>query len=100
LGIPKASLEQLDSPECQRHADPHAIHGEVKQKYGWPRMHKELVTRGIRVGRERVRRLMKQHDIQARTKPKLVLTTDSKHSLPIAPDLVQRQFNPQMPNQL
>ena len=77
-----------------------AIHGEVKQEYGWPRMHKELVARGIRVGRERVRRLMKKHDIRARTKRKFVVSTDSKHSLPIAPDLVQRQFNPQMPNQL
>lgn len=34
-----------------------AIHAEVKQEYGWPRMHKELLARGVRVGKERVRRL-------------------------------------------
>jgi putative transposase len=77
-----------------------AIHAEVKQEYGWPRMHKELVARGIRVGRERVRKLMKQHGIRAKTKRKFVVTTDSKHNLPIAPDLVQRRFNPETPNQL
>lgn len=77
-----------------------AIHAEVKQEYGWPRMHKELLARGIRVGKERVRRLMQQHGIKARTKRKFVVTTDSKHNLPVAPDLVQRKFNPEAPNQL
>ena len=69
-------------------------------EYGWPRMHKELVARGIRVGKERVRRLMQQHGIHARTKPKFVVTADSRHSLPVAPDLVQRRFTPEAPNRL
>jgi transposase InsO family protein len=77
-----------------------AIHAEVKQEYGWPRVHKELLARGIRVGKERVRRLMKQHGIRAKTKRKFVVTTDSKHNLPVAPDLVQRKFNPEAPNQI
>ena len=77
-----------------------AIHAEVKQEYGWPRMHKELLARGIRVGKERVRRMMRQHGIRAKTKRKFVVTTDSKHNLPVAPDLVQRKFNPEVPNQL
>ena len=77
-----------------------AIHAEVKGEYGWPRMHKELLARGIRVGKERVRRLMQQHSIKARTRRKFVVTTDSRHHLPVAPDLVQRRFNPEAPNQL
>ena len=77
-----------------------AIHVEVKGEYGWPRMHKELLARGIRVGKDRVRKLMQQHGIKARTKRKFVVTTDSKHSLPVAPDLVQRRFNPEAPNRL
>lgn len=60
----------------------------------------ELLVRGIRVGKDRVRNLMKPHGIRARTKRKFVATTDSKHSLPVAPDLVQRRFNPEAPNQL
>ncbi len=77
-----------------------AIHAQVKGEYGWPRMHKELLARGIRVGKDRVRKLMHKHGIKARTKRKFVVTTDSKHSLPVAPDLVQRRFNPQAPNRL
>lgn len=44
-----------------------AIHVQVKGEYGWPRMWKELVARGVRVGKERVRKLMAQHD--SRTGP-------------------------------
>jgi transposase InsO family protein len=57
----------------------------------------KLVARGHRVGKERVRRLMQLHGIRARSKHKFVATTDSKHHLPIAPELVQRHFNPNFP---
>ena len=77
-----------------------AIHAEVKGEYGWPRIHKELQARGLRIGKERVCKLMASHGIRAKTKRKFVVTTDSKHSLPVAPDLVQRRFTPQAPNQL
>ena len=77
-----------------------AIHAEVKREYGWPRIWKELLARGIRVGKERVRRLMKRHGIQARSKRKFVVTTDSKHKLPIAQNLLDRNFTPEAPNQV
>ena len=77
-----------------------AIHAEVKQEYGWPKMWKELVARGIRVGKERVRKLMQHHGIKARGKRKFVVTTDSKHNLPIAPNLLDRNFTPEAPNQV
>lgn len=77
-----------------------AIHAEVKGEYGWPRMHKELLAQGIRMGKDRVRKLTQQHGIRAKTKRKFVVTTDSRHSLPVVPDLVQRRFNPEAPNQL
>ena len=63
-----------------------AIHAEVRQEYGWLKMWQELVARGHRMGKERVRRLMQQHGIRARCKRKYVVTTDSQHHLPIAPD--------------
>ena len=71
-----------------------AIYVQVKGEYGWPRMWKELLARGIRVGKERVRKLMKQHDIKARTKRKFKATTNSAHDLPVAPNLIQRDFAP------
>jgi transposase InsO family protein len=58
-----------------------SIHAEVKGEYRWPRMHKELLARGIRMGKDRVRKPMQQHGIQARTKRKFVVTTDSRPSL-------------------
>jgi putative transposase len=74
------------------------VHAEVGQEYGWPRMAKELVARGHRVGKERVRRLMKRHGIQARSKRRFVVTTDSEHSLPLAPNLLQRNFSADAPD--
>lgn len=77
-----------------------AIFNEVKGEYGAPRVHKELLVRGIRVSRERVRKLMQSHGIAARRKQRWVATTDSKHSLPIAPNLLGRNFQAASPNQV
>jgi putative transposase len=75
-----------------------AIHERLRGGYDWPRMHKELVATGLRVGKERVRPLMQQHGIRAKGRKKFVITTDSKHRLPVAPDLVQRRLSPSAPN--
>lgn len=45
-----------------------AIHVEIGGEYGWPRMHKELLARGLRVGKERVRQLMQRHGIRAKAR--------------------------------
>ena len=77
-----------------------AIHAEVKGEYGWPRVWKELLARGIRVGKDRVQRLMQAHGIKARGKRKFVVTTDSKHSLPVAENLLARDFHPSAPDRV
>ena len=66
-----------------------AVHAETSGEYGWPRVWKELLARGIRVGKERVRKLMKLHGIKARGKRKFKATTDSNHKLPVAEPLLQ-----------
>jgi len=75
-----------------------AVHAESRGEYGWPRVWKQLLAQGIRVGKERVRKLMKQHGIRARGKRKFKVTTDSNHSLPVAPNLLARNFSPTTPN--
>ena len=75
-----------------------AIDAQVKGEYGWPRMWKELLGRDIRVGKERVQQTMKMHGIQARGKRKFVVTTDSKHTLPVVPNRLARDFTPKAPN--
>lgn len=73
-------------------------HAASRGEYGWPRIWQELRGDGVRVGKERVRKLMKLHGIKARGKRKFVVTTDSKHNLPIAPNLLNRNFQPDAPN--
>ena len=43
-----------------------SIHERLRGEYGWPRMHRELLSRGLRVGKERVRQLMQRHGIRNR----------------------------------
>jgi transposase InsO family protein len=50
------------------------------------------------VGKERVRKLMSLHGMRARGKRKFKATTHSNHKLPVAPNLVDRQFKPATPN--
>jgi putative transposase len=77
-----------------------AIHAQTKGEYGWPRSWKELLAKGVRVGKERVRKLMALHGIKARAKRKYKATTDSKHNLPVAPNLLGRQFTVDAPNRV
>ena len=76
-----------------------AIHAQFKGAYGSPRMHRELRDRGYCVGKARVERLMRGHDIRARHKRRWKATTDSQHGLPVAQNLVARDFSPCEPNQ-
>lgn len=75
-----------------------AAHAGSKGEYGWPRIWKELVSNGVRVGKDRIHKLMKLHGIKARGKKRYVVTTDSKHDLPIAANLLERNFQPEKPN--
>ena len=58
-------------------------------------MHKK----GIRIGRYKIRRLMREARLVPVWKRKFVNTTDSTHTLPVADNLLNRQFNPEHPNQ-
>ena len=77
-----------------------AIHAETRGIYGWPRIWKELLGRGIRVGKERVQKLMQLHGIRARGKKRFKVTTDSKHDLPIAPNVLNREFTVAAPDKV
>ncbi len=76
------------------------IHAEFKGAYGSPRMVRELRRRGFTAGKERIERLMREHGIRARHKRRYRVTTDSKHGLPVAPNLLDRNFTPAVPNQV
>ena len=75
-----------------------AVFQEFKRRYGSPRIYRELRTRGKRVCRHRVARLMRERNLRARPRRKYVRTTDSKHSLPTAPNVLARNFKAEAPD--
>jgi transposase InsO family protein len=76
------------------------VHAASRETYGSPRVHAELVQgQGIYCNKKRVERLMRIHDIRGRQRRRRrVKTTDSNHSLPVAPNLLDRQFEADLPN--
>jgi transposase InsO family protein len=76
------------------------IHGKKRKIYGSPRIHKELNEKGFKCSRNRVARIMKQEGIRAIVPRKYKATTDSKHSLPVAPNLLKQDFDIKEPNKV
>jgi len=76
-----------------------AVHAEVKQRYGSPRIHAELEARGVDCCVNTIAKVMHDNDIRAKTARKFRNTTDSNHSLPVAENLLDRQFEAQAPNE-
>jgi putative transposase len=62
--------------------------------YGSRRLQAALHRQGRCIGRYRVRSLMKRHGLKARWRRKFMHTTNSRHSLPVASNLLDRSFNP------
>jgi putative transposase len=77
-----------------------AIHAQTRASYGWPRMWRELGDQGLCVGKQRVQTLMQRHGIRGKAKRRFKVTTDSNHDLPIAPNLLDRQFKVDTPNKV
>jgi hypothetical protein len=89
-----------ESRTAKRHAELteriRAIHARKHHaNYGAPRVHRELVAQGWHCNRKTVEKLMCRAGIRARTCRRFrVMTTDSRHNLPIAPNRLARRFQP------
>ena len=75
-----------------------AAHTASRGRYGSPRVHRELQAQGHEVGRHRVARLMREQGLRAREKRRFQRTTDSQHGLPVAANILDRQFTVPTPN--
>jgi transposase InsO family protein len=72
-----------------------------RESYGSPRITRELRATGVKVGRHRVARLMRVARLRVSLRRRWVVrTTDSRHSQPIAPNLLQREFCVEQPNRV
>jgi len=77
-----------------------AAHKRTRETYGPERLQHELKDQGVRVGICRIRRIRKKLGIRCKQKRKFKATTNSKHALPVAENLVQQQFEATRPNEV
>jgi len=77
-----------------------AAHRRTRQTYGAERLQHELAEYGVRVGICRLKRLRRKLGIRCRQKRKFKATTDSRHKLPVAQNLLRQDFRVYAPNKV
>ena len=92
------------SPRAQENArlsiEIKLAHDRTRQTYGPERLQAELADHGIHAGVDRIKRIRRELGLRCRQKRKFKVTTDSRHKLPIAPNLLDRQFAVSAPNRV
>ena len=76
------------------------VYKKSKKTYGSPRVYEKLKSEGELVSRGRIERLMRANEIRAKQTRKFVATTDSKHDLPVAGNLLDRDFKIDEPDRV
>jgi putative transposase len=92
------SAHALRDAELKAHI--RLYHARSKGRYGAPNIHADLREAGIRVGKKRVARLMKEEGLQGACYREWVTTTTRDADVQPCADLVQRQFSAEAPNRL
>lgn len=77
-----------------------AAHKRTRKSYSARRLQAELAADGFQAGRDRIIRLRKELNIHCIQKRTFKATTNSKHTLPVAKNLLDQNFNPSAPNQV
>ena len=97
----------LKRPESRRSVERRKFDVQVKAAFeknrkrsGSEKLSRELNRDGVRCSRSKVARSMKRQGLRSIVKKKFVPTTDSKHSEPVAPNLLNRQFSVGRKNQV
>lgn len=92
-------------PQSKRHKDNEKILMEIREShknsqrvYGSPRITEDLQAKGTKCSENRVARLMRVNGIVAKAKKKFKATTNSKHDLPVAENLLKQNFVAEKPN--
>jgi transposase InsO family protein len=78
----------------------HSLFKKSRATYGTRRIRKALCDQQRTVSRRRISRLMVKANLACKTKRKFKVTTDSKHDKPISPNLLDREFNVNQPDQV
>ena len=94
----KPSQRELDNKRLV--AEIRDIYDGSKGRYGSPKVTKELQDRGRKVSKSRVARRMRESGLRSKICRKYRVTTDSKHHFPVAPNLLERNFTAEGPDQV
>jgi putative transposase len=98
-----AWLNRRESPRSRENrnllVEIKALHKKSRKTYGSPRVHADLKDKGYVIGRHRVARLMRENRIVSKHRKKFRVTTNSKHSCPVAENKLQRRFSVSVPGQ-
>jgi transposase InsO family protein len=86
--------------EGRLEAEIRAAHKRSRETFGPERLQKDLAKHGVKVGAFRIRRIRKKLGIQCKQKKKFTATTDSRHTLPVAENLLNQQFTTTAPNRV
>ena len=74
-----------------------AAHQRTRETYSAKRLHCDLADHGVETTQYRVRTLRKKLGLYCKQKLKFKVTTDSKHNLPVAPNILNREFTIKAP---
>jgi transposase InsO family protein len=97
-GFYEAMQRAEKSAICKSAVHVRAAFAASGQSYGSRRVVAALANQGVKIGRYKVRSLMRREQLKPVWKRKFVHTTDSRHGLPVAPNVLARDFNPTVPN--
>ena len=93
-------LSRRDQDELRLELEIKAAHKRTRQTYGPERLQHDLAKHGVQVGICRIKRIRKKLGLRCKQKRKFKVTTDSKHKLPVAENLLGQRFQAGEPNKV
>jgi transposase InsO family protein len=93
-------LSKWAQEEARLEVEIRAAHKRTRQTYGVERLQQDLAEHGIRVGICRIKRIRRKLGIRCKQKRKFKATTNSKHTLPVAENILGQQFEVTAPNKV
>ena len=96
----KRKPSRRDQEEGRLEVEIKAAHKRTRETFGPERLQRDLREQGVEVGISRIRRIRKKLGIRCKQKRKFKATTDSKHALPVAENLLSQEFEATEPNKI
>jgi len=97
LGRPPSKRAQ---EEARLEVEILAAHQRTRETYGPERLQEDLADNGVKTTVHRVKRIRRKLGIRCKQKRKFKATTNSNHTLPVAPNLLEQKFTATAPNQV